>query len=97
MKYLQIFNATMLALGAALAICMGVVCLQYAWYLDTEPQLRDHMPRLYAVTGAFAGLGLAGLLAFLAQRRGWMLRWFAQLLPVLPLVGLALIVARMRG
>jgi hypothetical protein len=96
MRYLQILNAVMLALGGALAVCMGVVCLLYGIYLDSEPQLRAEMPRLYAVTVAFAGMGLAGLAAFEAQRRRWLLRWLAQLLPVLPMIGLALVVSWLR-
>jgi hypothetical protein len=76
---------------------MGVVCLQYAWYLPSEPQLNREMPMLYSVTAAFAALGVAGLIAFLAHRRHWLLRWPAQLLPVLPLLGLAVYIARLRG
>lgn len=97
MKYLQILNATLLALGASLALCMGVVCFLYGVHLDAEPQLRAEMPRLYALTAVFAALGLAGLIAFEAQRRRWLLRWPAQLLPFLPIAGLALFIARMRG
>lgn len=97
MKYLQILNAVMLALGASLALCMAVVCLQYLWYLPSEPQLADEMPKLYGVTAVFAAMGGAGLVAFLAHRKRWALRWLAQALPVLPLLGLAMYVARLRG
>lgn len=97
MKYLQILNAVMLALGASLAVCMGVVCFLYGVHLDTEPQLRAAMPRLYELTAVFAAMALASLAAFEAQRRRWLLRWLAQLLPVLPIFGLAIFIARMRA
>lgn len=96
MKYLQILNASLWALGASLAICMGVVCLQYLVYLDSEPQLRASLPRLYAVTGAFAALGFAGFVAFMAHRRQWLLRWPAQFLVFLPMLALAFVVVKLR-
>lgn len=97
MKYLQILNAALLALGASVGLCMGVVCFLYGVHLDAEPQLRAEMPRLYGVTAVFSALGVAGLVAFVAQRRRWLLRWLAQLLPVLPIVGMAIFIARMRN
>lgn len=97
MKYLQILNAVMLALGLSVGLCMGVVCLLYGVHLDAEPRLHAEMPRLYGVTAAFTALGVAGLVAFVAQRRRWLLRWLAQLLPVLPIAGMAVVIEQMRN
>jgi hypothetical protein len=95
-KYLQILNAAVLVLGAMMAIILAVVCLQYTVYVDSAPHLRDQLPRLFAITGLFAGLGAAGALAFFGHRRRWLARWLLQALPLLPVAGLGLFVASLR-
>ena len=96
MKYLQIVNVAVLLLGATMAINLAVVCLLYGVHLDSEPQLRADLPGLYALTGLFTGLGLAGAGAFLGQRRLWPGRWLLQALPVVPVVGILVFLAGLR-
>lgn len=93
MKYLQIVNAALVVVGAAMAVNLAVVCLLYAVNLDTEPRLADDLPRLFTVTGLFTALGVTGVGAFLAHRRAWPARWLLQALPAAPVLGLALFLA----
>lgn len=97
MKYLQITNAVVLALGAAMGVILAVVCVLYGANLGEQPDLREELPRLLLVTVLFLALGAAGGLAFLGQRRGWPGRWLLQALPLAPAVGLALFVAGLRS
>lgn len=97
MKYLQILNGALAALGAALGTVLAVVCLMYAVHLDSAPRLRDDMPMLLAATGAFVALGAVALGAFVGHRRSWRLRWALQALPFAALASLALIAAQLRG
>ncbi len=88
MKYLQVLNAAVLITGAVMAINLGVVCLLYGVHLESEPKLGADLPGLYALTGLFTSLGLAGAAAFLGHRRQWPARWLLQALPVVPIVGI---------
>ena len=97
MKYLQICNAALAAFGAAMAVCLGVVCLFYVVHLDLDGKLAAQLPLLLVITGAFAGLALAGFGAFLAQRRGWPGRWLVQGLPAAPLAGIVLFFLGLKG
>jgi hypothetical protein len=97
MKALQILNAAALVIGAAMAINLAVVSLLYAVHADGAPRLAADLPRLYALTGLFTGLGVAGGCAFLAQRRQWPSRWLLQALPVAPVLGLAAFLAGLRS
>jgi hypothetical protein len=97
MKYLQILNAAALVAGAAMAINLAVVCVLYLVHAGSEPRLAADLPRLYALTGLFTGLGVAGAGAFLAHRRQWPARWLLQALPVVPVLGLAAFLAGLRG
>jgi hypothetical protein len=90
MKHLQIFNAAVLAFGAAMGLIMAVVCVLYGAHVGAEPQLRGDLPQLYLVTGLFLGLGGAGALAFFGHRRHWPGRWLLQALPAAPVAGLGL-------
>jgi hypothetical protein len=96
-KYLQILNLAVLALGAALALVMAVVCLLYGVHLDTEPRLRQEFTGLLTLTAGFAGFGAAGALAFFGHRGRWMLRWPLQALPLAPLAGILLFLLGLRG
>jgi hypothetical protein len=97
MKYLQILNAAVLITGAAMAINLAVVCLLYGVHVDSEPRLAADLPRLYAITALFAGLGLAGAGAFFGQRRQWTARWLLQAVPLLPALGLVAFLAGLRS
>lgn len=97
MKYLQILNAAVLITGAVMAINLAVVCLLYNVHAAETPRLAGDLPRLYALTGLFTGLGLAGAAAFLGQRRVWPGRWLLQGLPLVPVAGIALFLAGLRG
>jgi len=87
-KYLQILNVAVLLTGAIMALNLAVVCLLYAVHVDSAPRLGADLPRLYALTGLFAALGLAGAAAFLGHRRRWPGHWLLQALPVVPVLGL---------
>jgi len=93
MKYLQILNGAVIVTGAAMAINLAVVCLLYNVHATSEPRLAGDLPRLYALTGLFTGLGIAGAAAFLAHRRAWPARWLLQALPLAPIAGIALFLA----
>ena len=97
MKALQILNAAVVVVGAAMAINLAVVCLLYGVHVDGAPRLAADMPRLFALTGLFTALGGAGAAAFLAQRRLWPARWLLQALPVVPVVGIAVFLASLGG
>ena len=97
MKYLQILNAAVLITGAAMAINLAVVCLLYHVHVGETPRLAGDLPGLYALTGLFTGLGVAGAAAFLAQRRAWSARWIVQGLPLVPIAGIAIFLAGLRG
>lgn len=97
MKYLQILNAAALIVGAAMAINLAVVCLLYVVHAEGAPRLAADLPRLYALTALFTGLGVAGACAFLAQRRLWTARWLLQALPVVPVLGIAAFLAGLRS
>jgi peptidoglycan/LPS O-acetylase OafA/YrhL len=97
MKYLQILNAVLGALGASMGIVLAVVCIFYWVYLDLDPTLRGQVPPLMFATAAFALLAMAGVGAFVAHRRGWTARWLLQLGPVLSLGLLVVFFARLRS
>jgi hypothetical protein len=97
MKYVQILNAAVAVTGAVMGINLAVVVLLYALNVDDAPRLGADLPRLYALTGLFAGLFAAGAAAFLAQRRRWGARWLLQALPALPVAGLAVFLAGLRA
>ena len=97
MRYLQIANAAVLALGLAMGVILLVVCLMYLAHVGGEPQLRGDLPALYLVTGLFFGFGLAGGAAFFGHRRRWTGRWLLQALPLLPAAGLGLFLLSLRS
>jgi len=95
-KYVQILNAAVLITGAVMAVNLAVVCLLYGVHVDSEPRLGADLPRLYALTGLFTALALAGAAAFLGQRRHWPGRWLLQALPIVPVVGILVFLASLR-
>lgn len=97
MKYLQITNAAVLAMGLVMGTILAVVCVLYLSHAGDEPQLRDDLPRLFLVTGLFLALGLAAGIAFFAHRRQWAGRWLLQALPLAPIAGLALFLMGLRA
>ncbi len=96
MKGLQILNAAVLVTGAVMAINLAVVCLLYGVHVDSAPRLASDQPRLYALTGLFTVLALAGAAAFFGHRRQWPARWLLQVLPIVPVLGLALFLVGLR-
>jgi len=96
-KYLQITNAAVLAFGLSMGTILAVVCVLYGVHVGSEPQLRGDLPNLFALTGLFLGLGLAGGVAFLAHRRQWLGRWLLQALPLAPVAGLGLFLLSLRA
>ena len=97
MKYLQIINAVFAALGTTMLVTLGVVWILYAVYVGDAPQLRGEMQGLVPLIAWFAGLALAAGAAFLSQRRVWAMRWIVQLTPLLPLAGVVMYFASLRG
>lgn len=97
MKYLQILNLAVLALGAALSLVLAVVCLLYGVHLDLQPRLRSDLIGLLILTGWFAGFGMAGALAFFGHRGRWLLRWPLQALPLAPFAGILLFLLGLKG
>ncbi|HUS24062.1 MAG TPA: hypothetical protein VM369_03865 [Candidatus Binatia bacterium] len=97
MKYLQLLNAALAALGAALGAVLAVVCVLYWVYLDLDPKLPAQLPQLVMAAALCAALGVAGLGAFLAQRRGWSARWLLQFAPLGAIAGLVLFFLRLRS
>jgi hypothetical protein len=96
-KYVQILNAAVAITGAVMGLNMAVVVLLYALHVDDAPRLGTDLPRLYALTGLFAALFAAGVAAFFAQRRHWGARWLLQALPTVPVAGLMVFLAGLRG
>lgn len=97
MRYLQILNAALLALGAAMALVLAVVCLLYGVHLEEAPQLRGDLPRLFLLTGLFVLLAGASAAVFLAHRRDWPGRWLLQVTPFVALAAVVLFFARLQG
>ncbi len=96
MKGLQILNAAVLVTGAVMAINLAVVCLLYGVHVDSAPRLASDQPRLYALTGLFTVLALAGAAAFFGHRRQWPGRWLLQALPIVPVLGLVAFLVGLR-
>ena len=96
MKHLQIFNAVLLATGAALGLVLAVVCLIYSFYLDGEPRLQADMPALLSLTGGFTGLAVTAALAFRGHQQQWTWRWLAQASPLIPVLGITIYLANLR-
>ena len=67
MKYLQILNATLMAVGATLSVVLGVVCLLFWIYWDRSASLRAQTPYLVDMMGTFFLLGGAASLSFTAR------------------------------
>jgi len=96
-KYLQILNATLLALGVTLTVVLGVVCLQFWVYWDQSVSLRGQMPFLLQTTAGCVALAAGAALAFAAQRRSWPGRWIVQGLPGLAVAGILLLLTSLRN
>ncbi|MBI2383472.1 MAG: hypothetical protein HYV18_05320 [Gammaproteobacteria bacterium] len=96
MKYLQILNAVVAAVGASFTVVLGVVCLIYAVYLGEVPRLARELPMLLAMTAGFAALGAFGWLAFQGQRRGRPWAWAMEGAVLLDVAGLAALVMQLR-
>ncbi|MDR3419115.1 MAG: hypothetical protein P4L83_23310 [Nevskia sp.] len=90
MKYLLYLDAALTALGVAMSVSIGFVCLVYALHLG-ESQFRNSFSNLLAISACFVTLAVvAGCATYaLWKRRRW--NWAAQgalaaLLPTLYLI-----------
>ncbi len=82
MKYLQITNLALMALGATLMTVLAVECLIYAVYLDADPIVRRQLPFVIELTVLLGVFAAAALIAYVGHRRHSAWRWPAQALPV---------------
>ena len=80
MIFLRWLNAGLLIFGASMGLMLGVVCLIYAVYLDSAPQLREEWPLLLRSTVLFCLLAAVAGLAFRGLLRSTRWRWYAQAL-----------------
>ncbi len=69
MTFLRWWSAALALVGASIALCLGVVCIQYAVYMDSEPRLQHDWPKLLTSTTLFTVLATVGALAFWALHR----------------------------
>jgi Ca2+/Na+ antiporter len=85
LRYLFYLEVAIAALGAALAVCIGVTALIYAFYLHDE-EVREGFVSLLILTGVFAVLGsVTGVAAWaLYQHKTWWKAAQAALLLALP-------------
>ena len=97
MKYLQILNLTLLALGVTLATVLAVESLIYAVYLGADPLVGRQLPMVLRFTVVFCVFSVASLLAYLGHRgrHGW--RWPAQLLPLAAMILVVLTLEQLRN
>ncbi|HZP12619.1 MAG TPA: hypothetical protein VFB36_09380 [Nevskiaceae bacterium] len=97
MKYLQIANLALLALGLTLTVVVAVECLIYAIYLDADPMINRQLPELLGFTVVLGAFSFASFLAFAGHRAHWRARWVTQLLPLAGLVGSIATLVALRG
>jgi peptidoglycan/LPS O-acetylase OafA/YrhL len=86
-KYLQIANLALLALGITLTVVVAVECLIYAVYLDASPSIGRQLPLLLEFNAVLGAFSLGAFLAYAGHRAHWKARWITQVLPVLGLAG----------
>jgi len=97
-KYLQITNLALLALGLTLTIVLAVESLLYAIYLGADPIVARQLPDVLELTALLAVFSLAALIAFFGHRLNKPWRWPAQALPILAAAGvIASLVAMRKG
>lgn len=92
MRYLLYLDAALAALGAAMSLCIGYVCLVFLLYRDAAPEVRSGLAPVLAVAACSVSLALIGGAATygLWKHRSW--HWLAQaaLAVLLPLATVAL-------
>jgi hypothetical protein len=96
-KYLQITNLALLALGLTLTLVVAVECLIYAVYLGADPLISRQLPMLLEFTAVLGAFSLASFLAYAGHRGQWKLRWLTQLLPILGIAGTIATLVSLRG
>ena len=98
MKYLQITNLVLLALGLTLTLVLAVESLLYAIYLGADPIVARQVPAGLELTALLGVFSLAALVAYFGHRLHKAWRWPAQALPILAAGGvIASIVAMSKG
>ena len=97
MKYLQITNLALLALGLVLTIVLAVESLIYTIYLGADPIVGRQLPKVLQMTAVLGAFSAAALLAYVGHRgqRSW--RWVAQTLPVIAGAGVILSLVGLRS
>lgn len=96
MKYLQILNLALLALGLTLAVVLAVEALIYSLYLAEAPRLARDLPLLLNFTAVFAALSAASAGAYFGHRRKAIWRWPAQVLPLLAIAGVFAVLGQIK-
>ena len=97
MKYLQITNLALLALGLTLTLVLAVESLIYTVYLGADPLVARQLPLLLELTallGVFSGASLA---AYVGHRLHKVWRWPAQVLPLIAGVAVIAGLAQVRS
>lgn len=97
MKYLQILNLSLLALGVTLAVVLAVESLIYAVYLGADPVINRQLPLVLRFTEVFCIFSVASLLAWLGHRGHHPWRWPAQLLPFAAMIAVLLTLQQLRN
>ena len=97
MKYLQIGNLALLALGVTLTVVLAVECLLYLPYVHSDPIAGQQLPMVMRFTVVFAILTTASALAYWGHRGRRMWRWPAQLLPPLAVIVVLVTLAQLRN
>lgn len=69
MTFVRWWTAALALMGLSIALCLGVVCLMYFFYMDIEPRLRYDWPKLLLTTELFLIIGGVAAVAFWALHR----------------------------
>jgi hypothetical protein len=78
LKYLLYADAILLAAGTAMSVTLAVVCLLFAIYRGTSPEITRGLPTLVFLTVAFFALTLFSGAAWQSLRRNTRWKWLAQ-------------------
>jgi hypothetical protein len=78
LKYLLYADAVLLAAGAAMSVTLAVVCLLFAIYRGTSPEITRGLPTLAFLALAFFALTLFSGAAWQGLRRNTRWKWLAQ-------------------
>lgn len=88
MTFVRWWTAAWALMGLSIALCLGVVCIQYFLYMDLEPRLRHDWPKLVLSTGLFLVIGVMAAAAYWTLHRQNRWRWAMQGLLLVTVLGL---------